>query len=162
MYSNPEYGGNANLVGWRDIKFPGDTQPRGYTDAQVEQAEFGLVDPSGIIDRLGTGAGSSSSARWAARAASMSKAIVVGSGAGGSMVAMELAETGWDVVIFEKGSNYFTNLDGNGPLGTTFSNDELKALYRYFEHRTRSPTRARFAKAPAKPRAMSARSTNFR
>jgi hypothetical protein len=52
MYANPEYGGNANLVGWRDIKFPGDSQPRGYTDAQVEQAEFGLVDPSGIIDRL--------------------------------------------------------------------------------------------------------------
>ena len=61
------------------------------------------------------------------------KAIVVGSGAGGSTVAMELAENGWDVVIFEKGSNYFTNLDGTGPLGTTFSNDELKALYRYFE-----------------------------
>src|ERR1700730_13699218 len=46
---------------------------------------------------------------------------------------MELAENGWDVVIFEKGSNYFTNLEGTGPLGTTFSNDELKALYRYFE-----------------------------
>jgi gluconate 2-dehydrogenase alpha chain len=46
---------------------------------------------------------------------------------------MELAENGWDVVIFEKGSNYFTNLDGTGPLGTTFSNDELKALSRYFE-----------------------------
>jgi choline dehydrogenase-like flavoprotein len=61
------------------------------------------------------------------------KAIVVGSGAGGSTVAMELAESGWDVVIFEKGSNYYTNLDGVGPFGTTFSNDELKALYRYFE-----------------------------
>jgi len=61
------------------------------------------------------------------------KAIIVGSGAGGSVVAMELAEAGWDVVIFEKGSNYFTNLDGDGPIGTTFSNDELKALYRYFE-----------------------------
>ncbi|MBW0015774.1 GMC family oxidoreductase [Mycobacterium sp.] len=61
------------------------------------------------------------------------KAIIVGSGAGGSTVAMELAENGWDVVIFEKGSNYYTNLDGTGPLGTTFSNDELKALYRYFE-----------------------------
>jgi gluconate 2-dehydrogenase alpha chain len=36
-------------------------------------------------------------------------------------------------VIFEKGSNYFTNLDGTGPVGTTFSNDELKALSRYFE-----------------------------
>jgi choline dehydrogenase-like flavoprotein len=61
------------------------------------------------------------------------KAIIVGSGAGGSTVAMELAENAWDVVIFEKGSNYFTNLDGTGPLGTTFANDELKALYRYFE-----------------------------
>jgi choline dehydrogenase-like flavoprotein len=61
------------------------------------------------------------------------KAVIVGSGAGGSTVAMELAENGWDVVIFEKGSNYFTNLEGTGPFGTTFSNDELKALYRYFE-----------------------------
>jgi gluconate 2-dehydrogenase alpha chain len=61
------------------------------------------------------------------------KAIVIGSGAGGSVVAMELAQNGWDVVIFEKGSNYYTNLDGTGPYGTTFSNDELKALYRYFE-----------------------------
>lgn len=61
------------------------------------------------------------------------KAVIVGSGASGSTVAMQLAENGWDVVIFEKGSNYFTNLDGTGPLGTTFANDELKALYRYFE-----------------------------
>jgi hypothetical protein len=52
MYSNPEYGGNANLVGWRDIKFPGDSQPRGYTDAEVEQAEFAVCNPSGILDRL--------------------------------------------------------------------------------------------------------------
>jgi choline dehydrogenase-like flavoprotein len=62
-----------------------------------------------------------------------SKAIIVGSGAGGSTVAWVLAGAGWDVVIFEKGSNYFTNIEGTGPLGTTFSNDELKALYRYFE-----------------------------
>ncbi len=61
------------------------------------------------------------------------KAIVVGSGAGGSVLAMVLAEAGWDVTIFEKGSNYFTHLDGVGPLGTTFSNDEVKALNRYFE-----------------------------
>jgi hypothetical protein len=35
MYSAPEYGGNAGLVGWHEIAWPGDRQPRGYTDAQV-------------------------------------------------------------------------------------------------------------------------------
>jgi hypothetical protein len=35
MYSAPEYGGNAGLVGWHDIGFPGDVQPRGYPSATV-------------------------------------------------------------------------------------------------------------------------------
>ncbi|HUO39476.1 MAG TPA: hypothetical protein VMU34_17285, partial [Mycobacterium sp.] len=61
------------------------------------------------------------------------KAIIVGSGAGGSMMAMVLAEAGWDVVIFEKGPSYYSNIDGDGPFfPTVFSNDELKAT-RYFE-----------------------------
>ena len=34
-YSVPEYGGNSGLRGWQDIAFPGDVQPRGYTDEQV-------------------------------------------------------------------------------------------------------------------------------
>jgi choline dehydrogenase-like flavoprotein len=64
----------------------------------------------------------------------MSKAIVVGSGPGGSIMAMVLAEAGWDVVIFEKGPSYYSNVDGQGPFfPTVFSNDELKAIYRYFE-----------------------------
>ena len=62
-----------------------------------------------------------------------SKAIIVGSGAGGSIVAMVLAEAGWDVEIFEKGPNYYNNLAGNGPFPTLHSNDELKGIYRYFE-----------------------------
>jgi choline dehydrogenase-like flavoprotein len=61
------------------------------------------------------------------------KAIVVGSGPGGSVTAMVLAEAGWDVVIFETGPGYYTNIGGQGPFPTVFSNDELKALYRYFE-----------------------------
>ncbi|MGH3523478.1 MAG: GMC family oxidoreductase N-terminal domain-containing protein, partial [Mycobacterium sp.] len=56
----------------------------------------------------------------------MSSAIIVGSGAGGSVTAMVLAEAGWNVVLFEMGPDYFTNLDGSGPFGTVFSNDELK------------------------------------
>jgi hypothetical protein len=34
-YGPPEYGGNRNLAGWRAIEFPGDSQPRGYTDDEV-------------------------------------------------------------------------------------------------------------------------------
>ncbi|HET6875825.1 MAG TPA: gluconate 2-dehydrogenase subunit 3 family protein [Acidimicrobiales bacterium] len=35
MYSVPEYGGNHLQAGWEDIGFPGDVQPRGYTDEDV-------------------------------------------------------------------------------------------------------------------------------
>ncbi len=34
-YGAPEYGGNRDLGGWRAIEFPGDVQPRGYTDIEV-------------------------------------------------------------------------------------------------------------------------------
>jgi len=39
LYSNPEYGGNRGLAGWKDIGFPGDSQPRGYTSAEVERSD---------------------------------------------------------------------------------------------------------------------------
>jgi hypothetical protein len=34
-YGPPEYGGNPGLAGWIAIQFPGDSQPRGYTDDEV-------------------------------------------------------------------------------------------------------------------------------
>jgi hypothetical protein len=34
-YGAPEYGGNREGRGWAAIEFPGDVQPRGYTDAEV-------------------------------------------------------------------------------------------------------------------------------
>jgi hypothetical protein len=34
-YGPPEYGGNRDLAGWRAVAFPGDAQPRGYTDVEV-------------------------------------------------------------------------------------------------------------------------------
>jgi hypothetical protein len=34
-YGAPEYGGNRAQAGWRAIGFPGDVQPRGYTDEEV-------------------------------------------------------------------------------------------------------------------------------
>jgi hypothetical protein len=52
MYSVPEYGGNANLVGWKDIKYPGDSQPLGYTPAQVEAIQWDVVVVTDIINRL--------------------------------------------------------------------------------------------------------------
>lgn len=60
------------------------------------------------------------------------RAIVVGSGPGGSTAAMVLAEAGYDVVIFEKGNNYFRNLTSPTPR-TLYSNDELKSAGRGFE-----------------------------
>lgn len=39
LYSNPEYGGNRDRAGWRDIGFPGDSQPLGYTSAEVERSD---------------------------------------------------------------------------------------------------------------------------
>ena len=35
-YAAPEYLGNRDLGGWTAIGFPGDVQPRGYTDEEVE------------------------------------------------------------------------------------------------------------------------------
>ena len=35
-YAAPEYLGNRSLAGWTAIEFPGDVQPRGYTDEEVE------------------------------------------------------------------------------------------------------------------------------
>jgi hypothetical protein len=35
MYSVPEYGGNRHQVGWKDVHWPGDIQPRGYTGQQT-------------------------------------------------------------------------------------------------------------------------------
>jgi choline dehydrogenase-like flavoprotein len=57
------------------------------------------------------------------------RAIVIGSGAGGSMVARALARSGkYKVTIFEKGANYFENLSHPdvAQVKTRFSNDELK------------------------------------
>lgn len=39
LYALPEYGGNAGLSGWREISYPGDVQPRGYSATQVERSD---------------------------------------------------------------------------------------------------------------------------
>ncbi|MDR3648874.1 MAG: gluconate 2-dehydrogenase subunit 3 family protein [Acidimicrobiales bacterium] len=35
MYGAPEYGGNRDGAGWDAVGFPGDVQPRGWSDAEV-------------------------------------------------------------------------------------------------------------------------------
>jgi hypothetical protein len=41
MYAVPEYGGNSGTppVGWQDVKFRGDTQPVGWSPAQVSSSD---------------------------------------------------------------------------------------------------------------------------
>jgi hypothetical protein len=39
LYASPEYGGNRDLAGWKEIGFPGDVQPDGYTGDEVERPD---------------------------------------------------------------------------------------------------------------------------
>jgi hypothetical protein len=39
LYSAPEYGGNKGQTGWKEIGFPGDIQPRGYTADEVSRSD---------------------------------------------------------------------------------------------------------------------------
>ncbi|HUE59745.1 MAG TPA: hypothetical protein VMO88_09205, partial [Acidimicrobiales bacterium] len=59
-------------------------------------------------------------------------AIVVGSGMSGGTVARVLAKSGeWDVVIVEKGRNFFSGLGGaTSDITNLFSNDEVGWEYR--------------------------------
>jgi Gluconate 2-dehydrogenase subunit 3 len=50
LYANPEYGGNRGLAGWRDIGYPGDVQPRGYTAREVELSDgHDPLTASGVV-----------------------------------------------------------------------------------------------------------------
>ena len=50
LYAAPEYGGNQGLAGWKDIAFPGDIQPRGYTPDEVSRSDGpDPVDNTGIV-----------------------------------------------------------------------------------------------------------------
>ncbi len=50
LYSAPEYGGNRGLAGWKDIAFPGDIQPRGYTPDEVTGSDgHDPVDDTAVV-----------------------------------------------------------------------------------------------------------------
>jgi hypothetical protein len=50
LYAVPEYGGNQGLVGWKDISYPGDSQPRGYTPEEVSRSDGpDPVDNTGVV-----------------------------------------------------------------------------------------------------------------
>src|ERR1700733_13210061 len=45
---------------------------------------------------------------------------------------MVLAQAGWQGGGFGEGPDFFSNLGGNGPVGTPFANDDLRMNVRYF------------------------------
>jgi hypothetical protein len=50
LYAAPEYGGNRGLAGWKEIGFPGDIQPRGYTADEVSRSDgHDPVDDTGVV-----------------------------------------------------------------------------------------------------------------
>jgi hypothetical protein len=50
LYAVPEYGGNHGLAGWKDISYPGDSQPAGYTADEVQRSDgHDQADESGIV-----------------------------------------------------------------------------------------------------------------
>jgi hypothetical protein len=50
LYAAPEYGGNRDLAGWKEIGFPGDIQPRGYTADEVSRSDgHDPVDNTGVV-----------------------------------------------------------------------------------------------------------------
>ena len=145
-YSIPEYGGNEGLSGWHEIKFKGDSQPRGYTPAEVTNSDgvdvyvpTGVVAdadrhvPGGGVRRGGPSGDEADEAGWPVRARPSSSAA----GRAAAPRPWSLAEAGWNVVIFEKGRNYFGDLTSQAP-STLFSNDELKG--RRGSSRTPTPT----------------------
>src|SRR3954471_10206764 len=76
MYGAPEYGGNRNQVGWKYIKFPGDTQPRGWTAEEmlapdtsppISAAQLKAFDLETAFARLGHGAPRSAKTPWSGR-----------------------------------------------------------------------------------------------
>lgn len=46
MYGPPEYGGNYGLAGWQGARWQGDTQPRGFTPAQVSGPGAAVMAPT--------------------------------------------------------------------------------------------------------------------
>jgi len=53
MYSVPEYGGNKDTLGWKSVRWPGDSQRRGYTPDEVEHSDgVDLVTNIGVVQLL--------------------------------------------------------------------------------------------------------------
>lgn len=66
-YSHPVYGGNAGRSGWAEIKFPGDSQPRGYTREEVGNSDGpDVIDPTGVVGMVLNALTASATARAAA------------------------------------------------------------------------------------------------
>ena len=93
--------------------------------AEIEEASAALTRPDPLVPGAATGPRPGRFVSAADLPSDLScDAVVVGSGAGGAVVAAELAEAGWDVVVLEEGPHVPTERFGTDALAA------FRTLYR--------------------------------
>jgi hypothetical protein len=55
MYGPPQYGGNEREVNWKSLDWPGFTQPRGFTAAEVSEPDAGATASGEALSELRSG-----------------------------------------------------------------------------------------------------------
>jgi choline dehydrogenase-like flavoprotein len=95
----------TSQVSWAWLGFDGPPMPEGYTDSEHPRpagAQGTMIKPVSITNRNPFAA----PAVHTSSRARTSDVVVIGSGAGGAVVAKELTEAGVDVVVLEAGRRY--------------------------------------------------------
>jgi choline dehydrogenase-like flavoprotein len=106
----------TNQVGWRWLGFDGPPMPDGYMDLEHPRTQESSADTMTLPSVTNQDAPTAPAIHLSSRTESPD-VVVIGSGAGGAVVAKELTEAGVNVVVLEAGRRY--NPDKDYPTGRT-------------------------------------------